>query len=404
MKCKHLLIALFLLSLYFPVSAQDTVTTTVRELSGHTEDIEALLYSPDGRYLVSGGWDNTIKVWTADSNLIIKDFKAHDAAVRCLAYSRDGKLLISGARDNSVKIWDSTWNIKYSLFGHQNTINTVVLDPKKRFAYSGSADGTIKSWDLAKKGESRNFAKMAGAVNAICMNLTGADIYVATKGPDIYKLNVQGQEKGTFKGHTDEINSLAFALNNKNMVSGSSDKTAIIWDVVTGKPLHVLKGHKWKVTSVAYSYDSKFVVTGSTDGTIKLWDAETGNELYNFEGKGTSVAAVAMSPDITRIASVARGINEGPDDKKYLIYIWDSRQELQKVKDARYKKFREDSIGRLRDSVKRLQDSVKAARDSLKKVQEQQKLDKKNKPAPAPPAGGKPGGTSNKEIAPPRKD
>ena len=163
-----------------------------------------------------------------------------------------------------------------------------------------------------------------------------------------------------------------------------------------------MKGHNWKVVAVAFSYDSKYAITGSTDGTIKLWEVETGNLLHTYEPGYTTVLAIAMSPDITRIASAGKLSNPQPDTR-FALYVWDSHVELESAKNARLKKFREDSVRHLKDSVKRYQDSVKLARDSVKKAQEQQKKNKTpdNKPTPAP--GNKNPG-NNKTMAPVRKE
>lgn len=360
-------------------NAQQVVNKPLQSLSGHKGIVDAIVYSPNGKFIASTGWDKTIKVWDAESGALVHDFVAHDGAVNCLAYSRDNKMLISGARDNSVRIWDTAMNMKYSLYGHQNTINAVLIDPSLRYAYSGGDDMMLKVWDLKKKGESRTLKKMPRKINDIVVSIRGRDIYVATEGPDIYNLTVVGKEKLIFSGHTDEVNDIEYAFNNRYLISGSSDKTAIIWDVKNGKALQTLKGHTWKVTQVAFSVDSRFAITGSTDGTVKLWDVETGKELYSFENGVNAISALAMSPDITRIASAAMVNSYEPEEKKNLIYIWDSHQELVAVTKARLQKERLDSMQRAKDSAKRAQDSARRAVDSLKRVEKQRKIEERRK-------------------------
>ncbi len=378
------------------LAAQDTLSRPSMTLKGHVEDIEVITYSPDGKLIASGGWDRTIRIWDAKTGAEVKNFRAHDASVSCLAYSRDSKYIISGSRDNSVKIWDSAWGLKYNLYGHQNIINTVVLDPKVRFAYSGSADGVVKLWDLKKKGESKNLKKFDKPVHAIALNITGTDVFVATQTPEIVKLDFKGEVKTTYNGHTDEVNSLSYALNNKYLLSGSSDKTAIIWDVLTGKAIRKLEGHNWKVTTVAFSLDSKYAVTGSTDGSVRLWDVETGKLIRIYLAGVTSVSTVAMSPDITQVASAGMVNSYEADSKKFLVYLWESGQELESAKLAKLKKFREDSIQYLKDSVKRYRDSAKAATDSLKKIEKLKKEEDKKKQT-TPPANNKQTPPANKE-------
>ena len=360
-------------------NAQEVVTEPEIELRGHTQEIEALTYSPDGKVLVSGGWDNTLKVWDAETGNLLNDFKAHDGSVRCMAFSRDSKMLITGSRDNSIKIWDTAWNVKYSLFGHVNTINCVLIDPSLRYAYSGGADALLKVWDLKKKGESRTLKKFARPINSVVVSLRGTDVYIATEGPEIYNITVAGKDKNNFVGHTDEVNALAYSLNNKYLISGSSDKTAIIWNLQNGKIVQTLKGHTWKVTHVAFSIDSKFAITGSTDGTVKMWDVETGNLIASYEAGVNSINAMALSPDITHIASAGMVNSFEPDDKKYLVYVWGTGEEPERVKQARIRQFKQDSVRYLKDSAKIAQDSAKLALDSIKQAEKQKQIELKQK-------------------------
>ncbi len=379
MKTIKNLLVLPLLFTSLLLTAQQVIKKPLLQLKGHKGIVEGIAYSPNGKYIASTGWDKTIKIWSVDSGKLVHSFKAHDGAVRCLAYSRDGKMLISGARDNSVKIWDTSYNAKYNLFGHQNIINAVVIAPSLRYAYSGGDDMQLKVWDLKKKGESRTLKKMPRKINAIAVSVRGRDIYVATEGPDIYNLTAAGKEKNAFSGHTDEVNDLAYALNNRYLISGSSDKTAIIWDVKNGKVVHTLVGHTWKVTQVAFSNDSRFAITGSTDGTIKIWDVETGKQLYSYENGVNAITSLAFSPDITRIASAAMVNSYVDEDKKNLIYLWDSKQELVTVTKARIQRQRLDSIAKAKKEFKRQRDSAIRAKDSLKRVERQRKIEEKKK-------------------------
>lgn len=80
----------------------------------------------------------------------------------------------------------------------------------------------------------------------------------------------------TFEGHNGFVLSVCFSFDGKFIVSGSEDRSIIIWDVKTGKNIKTLKGHRDFVTSVCYNIDGKYIASGSDDKTIKIWDAITG--------------------------------------------------------------------------------------------------------------------------------
>ena len=109
------------------------------------------------------------------------------------------------------------------------------------------------------------------------------------------------------EGHSEGVNSVAFSPDGKRVVTGSSDKTARIWNAQTGKPLRTLQGHSSYVTSVAFSPDGKRIVTGSDDHTARVWDAETGKPLQELHGHSDYVFSVAFSPDGKRIVTGSEG-------------------------------------------------------------------------------------------------
>jgi WD40 repeat protein len=117
------------------------------------------------------------------------------------------------------------------------------------------------------------------------------------------------------KGHTDYVSSVAYSPDGTHIVSGSDDKTARVWDAVTGKQLAVLEGHTNWVSSAAFSPDGAHIVSGSYDRTIRVWDAYTGKQLAVLEGHTRWVKSVAFTPDGAHIVS-------GSDDTT--VRVWDA--------------------------------------------------------------------------------
>ena len=99
------------------------------------------------------------------------------------------------------------------------------------------------------------------------------------------------------EGHTSSVRSVAFSPDGKQVVSGSWDATARLWDAATGAPLQTLKGHASSVRSVAFSPDSKQVMSRSYDQTVRLWDVATEAPLQMLEAYSGSVNSVAFSPN-----------------------------------------------------------------------------------------------------------
>nr|NCR81091.1 WD40 repeat domain-containing protein [Microcystis aeruginosa K13-10] len=75
-------------------------------LKGHDDLVTSVNFSPDGKTLVSGSWDKTIKLWNVETGQEIRTLKGHDSAVYSVNFSPDGKTLVSGSWDNTIKLWN----------------------------------------------------------------------------------------------------------------------------------------------------------------------------------------------------------------------------------------------------------------------------------------------------------
>ena len=108
--------------------------------------------------------------------------------------------------------------------------------------------------------------------------------------------NTVGKHKKIIKkGHTDDVEAVAFAPDGQTILTGSGDNTAILWDL-QGKPLQIFSGYTDDVTAVAFAPDGQSILTGSADGTAILLDLQ-GKPIQTFSGHTSSVLAVAFAPD-----------------------------------------------------------------------------------------------------------
>src|SRR5262249_15344533 len=104
------------------------------------------------------------------------------------------------------------------------------------------------------------------------------------------------------------------------LTAGAQNKTARMWNAQTGAPLPFeLKGYEGVVDSAAFSLDGKRVVTSCADGTARVWNAETGALLLELKGPRSGVSAVAFSPDGSRIAAVGGGFIPA-------VWVWDAEK------------------------------------------------------------------------------
>ena len=243
-----------------------------KTLTGHSNWVLSVVYSPDSRYLASGGSDNTIKIWEVATGKQLRTLTGHSSGVRSVVYSPDGRYLASGSWDKTIKIWEvATGKQLRTLTGHSHSVNSVVYSPDGRYLASLSGDKTIKIWEVATGKELRTHSLMGSFVEPM---VSPDGRYLASVSGDktikIWEV-ATGKELPTLTGHSREVRSVVYSPDGRYLASGSSDKTIKIWEVATGKELRTLTGHSGSVRSVVYSPDGRYLASGSGDNTIKIW-------------------------------------------------------------------------------------------------------------------------------------
>ena len=226
---------------------------------GHSGQVTSVAFSPDGKMILSGSFDQTIKLWDAATGREIRTFNGHLSTVQAVAFSPDGKQIISGSYDSTIKLWDIVTGTEIKTFlGHTAGVFSVAFSPDGKQIISGSESNqnNLKLWDVDS-----------------------------------------GQEIRTFSGHIYGVYSAKFSTDGKHIISGSQDNNIILWDVASGEKIREFSGHTNRVNSVSFSLDGKKILSGSYDGSIKLWEVTSGQVINTFIGNLGSVSLVSFSPD-----------------------------------------------------------------------------------------------------------
>ncbi|RLG55269.1 MAG: hypothetical protein DRN88_05875, partial [Candidatus Hydrothermarchaeota archaeon] len=250
----------------------------LRTFKGHTGPVYSVCYSPDGKYIVSGSKDKTIRIWRMEDGECIMVLKGHTGSVYSVFYSPDGKHITSGSKDKTIRIWKvEDGKCTMILKGHSHSVLSACYSPDGEYIASGSQDETVRIW--RPKGKWRKCIRVLTRwekVRLVCYSPDGK--YLASGiGSDIKIWRVEdGKCVKLLKGHTGPVYSACYSPDGKYITSGSQDKTVRIWRMEDGKCIKILKGHTESVNSVCYSPDGKYVASGSDDETVRIWRVEDG--------------------------------------------------------------------------------------------------------------------------------
>jgi hypothetical protein len=293
-------------------------------LRGHTNEVLSLAITADGKTLISGSLDKTIKLWDLTTYKERDTLKGHANSVLCIALAADGKTLASASRDGAIKVWDlATGKERLNLDGPDFGGVSLAITADGKTLAAGRWDKTVKLWDLAG-GRERATLK-TGSVG--CVAFTGDGNTLAVGGNELpngrfvatLKLwdVTTGKERSRLKGHGGGIRFLVSSPDGRTVASTAGDDSTVkLWEVVTGRERASFDGLAHGGTWPAFTADGEFLaIGGPVKGTVTLWDLSTGGELATLKGDANTVHALAFTPDGKTLAAA-----EGPDTT---IRLWD---------------------------------------------------------------------------------
>jgi WD40 repeat protein len=305
------------LALAAGVHASDQEAKESGTLRGHTNDVLSIAITADGKTLVSGSADKTIKLWDLATGKERVTLKWRTRGVISVSIAADGKTLASGSGDGTIELWDLSTGKELSILKGHNNHATVALTADGRTLASGSMDKakSVKLWDVAT-GKTRMTLDL-GRVRTVALTADGKTVACITVNRIVTLWDLRtGQERARLRDAGDWRSPLAFTADGRMLASFvPQDATVKLWEVATGKERVALEGHVRDVRALAFSADGRILAAGSEDGTVTLWDVTTGKERGTLRSEADVVHCLAFTPNGQTLA-----VAEGPNTT---IRLWD---------------------------------------------------------------------------------
>lgn len=301
-------------------------------LTGHTNSIWAVNFSPDGKTLASGSVDKTVKIWNY-SGVLLKTIDAK-SSVNWVSFSPDGNIIAAAGDDGKVRLWNLEGKLVAILLHTDiksqpisTKVYSVNFSPDGKTIVTAGGDGIVKLWNWSgnKAVEKLIFKEHSLQVFSAIFSPDGQIIASTGEDNTIKIWYPNGTLLKTLRGHGDKVTQASFSPDGKILASASYDKTVGLWSL-NNVQQHILNGHQKRVLGVIFSADDKWLASASRDHTIKVW-SRRGVLLQTLKGHEDRVKSVSFSPTAKILAS-------GSYDKTIKLWHFSSKLPCQELGSA----------------------------------------------------------------------
>jgi eukaryotic-like serine/threonine-protein kinase len=269
------------------------------------DNINLITFSSDGTKILIAS-DNIALIWDlAEQGPTSIELKGHTGSITSVAISKDRTKALTGYGDQTARLWDAkTGKLLAILQGHVGDITLVGFSPDGDKAFTAS-NGPFQLWDITSKEQPPSIVLQDHRIQSAAFSLDGKKLLTGSADGTVQLWDITNKEQPpliVLQGHnTSAVSSVALSPDGNNLLTGFDNGTVCLWDAATGNLIAILEGHTETITSVAFSLDGKKALTGSWDNTARLLDItkEQPTSMV-LKGHTGAIGSAVFSPDITK--------------------------------------------------------------------------------------------------------
>ncbi|CAC5360920.1 unnamed protein product [Mytilus coruscus] len=242
----------------------------------------------------TGSESGVIKVWNMEQVVLRDSYSKHTSSITCLQVSYDSRFIVSGSRDKTICVYDMTMQTVVTFYEeHKAPIQALCIFTDDSQVISMDCNSILFIWKPHTAQTLRSYSN----INArfFLLSSHGSHLVTAAGDQSVKVVALEDKTIVTYINHAEHVTCLACSVDDKFMVTGSSDKTLRIWEMFTGKLIQVLVQHTAIVCSVAIGDDNENVVSGCKNGQLIAWCVQTGVVKCQLIGHTNGITTVKLT-------------------------------------------------------------------------------------------------------------
>jgi len=270
----------------------------VQRFKGHAQSTSTISFNSNGRYLVSGGWDNKVILWSISGKKMLRSYEGHTEKINTVKFNPDGMSFASCSQDKTIKTWDIvSGELLHTLPNNLGNANSFSYSVDGKYIISGGENRQVILWRSSNGKQLKTFPTKLGWITSVAYNPEGKIIVTGNQLEQTVVLNVEkGEILCHLKGYSNKVTSLAMNSNGQQLAIVNNNKEILLWDMPTGKITKKLSAHKGQVRDIQFAPATNELLSVSANKEVFLWQFDKDGNPNNYKAHRKGLFSTAFHP------------------------------------------------------------------------------------------------------------